>query len=91
MAMKKRMSAYYVRIRPQLNGTYSVHNEDCPFIPGREERIFLGEFRSFKEAAAKAELYFPEISCCNYCSGECTQYGNMGIRNLCNSLFMSIS
>jgi hypothetical protein len=70
------MSSYYVRIKPQFNGTNSVHREDCPFLPDIENRIYLGEFNSGEEAFMRAKLYFPEASGCYFCSKECPRINN---------------
>ncbi|HUX95077.1 MAG TPA: hypothetical protein VMV47_05030 [Bacteroidales bacterium] len=70
------MSFYYVRIKPQLNGTNAVHKEDCPFLPDIENRIYLGEFISCDEAIWRAKLHFPDVSPCYFCSSECPQTKN---------------
>lgn len=67
------MSSYYVRIKPQLNGSNAVHKESCPFLPGIENRIFLGEYGSSLEALRDAKLYFSEVSCCCFCTRESRQ------------------
>ncbi len=64
------MSSYYVRIKPQLNGTNAVHKEDCPFLPDIENRIYLGEFISGSDAVWRAKLHFPDVCACYFCSRE---------------------
>lgn len=74
--MKIGILSYYVRIKPQLNGTNMVHNEDCPLLPDVENRIYLGEFTSNEEALLKAKLYFQEVSVCNFCSKHYLEVSN---------------
>lgn len=66
------MTTYYVRIKPQLNGTNAVHKEDCPFLPDIENMIYLGEFSSSSEALREARAYFSEASGCYFCARECS-------------------
>jgi hypothetical protein len=66
--MRRISSSYYVRIKPQLNGKNAVHREDCPFLPGIGERIYLGEFSNSQEALRMARLYYPTASLCYFCS-----------------------
>jgi len=66
------MSSYYVRIKPQLNGTNAIHKDDCPFLPSIENRIYLGEFNNCHDAVRKAEMYFPQASGCSFCLTEHT-------------------
>lgn len=70
------MSSYYVRIRPQLNGTNAMHKDDCPFLPDIENRLYLGEFRSCEEAFTEAKFYFPEASGCYFCATESSKIRN---------------
>lgn len=70
------MSAYYVRIKPQLNGTNAVHKEDCPFLPDIEDRKYLGEFSSSLEALREAKMYFSDASGCYFCARECPHVKN---------------
>jgi hypothetical protein len=67
--MKKKSSAYYVRIRPQLNGRNIVHRNGCPFLPDVGDRIYLGEFSTPLMSLMMARLYFPEVSFCMFCIG----------------------
>ncbi len=89
--MKPGKSSYYVRKYPQLNGTYAIHKEGCPFLPVIEKRIWLGEFSSFREAAVNAELFFSEVSYCCYCSGAYYKNENSLVYDFCTSFFMGIS
>lgn len=68
--MKIRKSSYYVRIKPQLIGTNSVHKEGCPFLPDIKDRIYIGEYCSGSAALRDAKLYFSEVSCCCFCDRE---------------------
>ena len=65
------MSSYYVRIKPQLNGTNAIHKDDCPFLPSIENRIYLGEFNNCTDAVREARMNFPQVSGCPFCSTEC--------------------
>ena len=64
------MSSYYVRIKPQLNGTYAVHKKNCPFLPPAGNRLYLGEFNNCYDAVCKARQYFSEAENCYFCSRE---------------------
>jgi hypothetical protein len=65
------MSNFYVRIKPEFNGTNMVHKKGCPFMPDAANRIPLGEFSSDKNAVKEAERFFSRINGCYFCIKEC--------------------
>jgi hypothetical protein len=79
--MKTFMKSYYVRIKPQLNGTYAVHREDCPFLPSKENRIYLGKYSSCFEALKHAKMYFREATGCYFCTTQTLMTKNKIITN----------
>jgi hypothetical protein len=64
------MPNFYVRIKPEFNGTNIVHKEGCPFMPESGNRIPLGEFSSYKIASKEAGKYFLRITGCYFCIKE---------------------
>lgn len=64
------MSKYYVKIKPQFNGTYAVHKEGCPFMDGTKKKIYLGEFIDGHDAIAEAQRYFSKSKGCLFCNNE---------------------
>ena len=58
---------YYLSTRPGNDGKYLIHLHDCPFLPQKGKRIFLGIFGS----GIKSRIYRiwlpPFIRYCPYC------------------------
>jgi hypothetical protein len=61
---------YYISVRPRINETHSVHKEGCPFMADDDKRIFLGTFRSGREALNAGRLHFLNSATCPFCSKE---------------------
>jgi len=61
------MQKYYVRVKPQLDGIYAVHKENCPFIQDLKKKIYLGEFTSSQDAVREAKRYFRKSKECLFC------------------------
>jgi hypothetical protein len=61
---------YYICTRPQAEGYYFIHREDCPLLPAPGKRIYLGTFLSPVEAAEEGKKYFSRIRYCLFCSEE---------------------
>lgn len=61
---------YYISTKPRADGTYSIHKEGCPFIPGRGKHIFLGTYQSVKSAFDEGQKYFKAAGICRYCLKE---------------------
>lgn len=62
---------YYVNERAQANGDHEVHNQSCAFLPSMENRKYLGEFTSCKEAVREAKRSYSTADGCYFCSPEC--------------------
>lgn len=50
---------------------HEVHNEDCYLLKVIEEKIYLGEFPSCKEAVERAKLYYSDADGCIHCCPAC--------------------
>lgn len=70
--MKK---TYYINKHQQSNGDYEVDESSCAYLPLLENRIYLGEFSTCKEAVDETKIKFPSnknnINGCYYCSKSC--------------------
>ncbi|HEU4576399.1 MAG TPA: hypothetical protein VFS36_15460 [Chitinophagaceae bacterium] len=62
---------YYVSKIREANGDHEVHESTCDWLPIPENRIFLGEFTSCREAVTAAKKYYTQVNGCYYCSNEC--------------------
>lgn len=65
------MASYYVNTTAQSNGDHEVHRADCSWMPENQNRLYLGEFLSCREAVWKAKQYFSQSNGCYHCSREC--------------------
>ena len=65
------MARYYVNKNAQNNGDHEVHKADCSFLPGKENRIYLGDFSNCAPAVKKAKEYYSQVNGCFYCSKNC--------------------
>jgi hypothetical protein len=70
------MSNFYVRVKPEFNGTNMVHKKGCPFMPDAGNRIPLGEFSNNKNAVKEAGRFFSRINGCYFCIKECHDFYN---------------
>ncbi len=64
------MNKYYVKIKPQLDGEYAVHKENCPFLDGIKLKRYLGEFVSAREAIKEAQRFYSHSKGCTFCNKE---------------------
>lgn len=65
------MKKYYVNKNAQSNGDHEVHDEDCRYLPISENRKYLGEFSSCKEAVKEAKKTYTSSDGCYTCSYAC--------------------
>ena len=65
------LTKYYVSKKAQDNGDREVHREGCGYLPGQEDRIYLGEFRDCRTAVWEAKKYYAQVNGCFYCLREC--------------------
>jgi hypothetical protein len=72
-SIKKIFSLYFVSTKPRTNDFHQVHKEDCPFLPEKEKRIFLGQFDSENEALNEGKSYFRKSEFCRFCMKELQQ------------------
>ena len=66
------MKKYYISKRSLLNGHFSVHREDCPFVPEAEKRIYLGKFHSGHDAVKVAKMVCLKSDGCYFCLKACS-------------------
>jgi hypothetical protein len=62
---------YYVNKHPQSNGDHEVHTSSCSYLPGQENRLYLGSFASCGPAVSAAKQIYPRSNGCYYCSNGC--------------------
>ncbi len=66
------MPHYYVNRQAQANGDHEVHwMLFCPTHARRENRRYLGEFPTCREAVAAAREIYPLADGCAHCSPDC--------------------
>ena len=65
------MALYYVNKNAQSNGDHEVHVLGCSFMPADENRKYLGNFKSCREAVVEAEEHYSQVNGCYYCSNDC--------------------
>ena len=58
---------YYVNKMTQATGEHEVHAEICTFLPSPNNRLYLGEFNSPREAVEEAKKYYSKVDGCYYC------------------------
>lgn len=62
---------YYVNKNAQPTGEHEVHNSSCSYLPDENNRIYLGNFTSCKDAVREAKKHYANVDGCYYCSREC--------------------
>lgn len=62
---------YYVNKNRQSNGDHEVHTQSCIYLPNPENRIYLGEFDSCKDAVKEAKKNYSQSNGCKTCSNSC--------------------
>lgn len=65
------MARYYVNTNAQPNGDHEVHKDGCTWMPHADNRIYLGDFDTCREAVRAARQHFTKVNGCYYCSREC--------------------
>ena len=65
------MAYYYVNKIAQSNGDHEVHVTGCAFMPGTDNRTYLGDFTTCTPAVEKAKDYYTQVNGCYYCSKPC--------------------
>ena len=65
----------------QLNGNFSVHKEDCPFLPEPNKRIYLGMFDSGNDAVKTAKIICLESDGCYFCLKDCSDGHKMKLHD----------
>lgn len=63
------MYRYYVNNKPQSNGDYEVHRQDCSYLPS--DKTDLGLFDNCHGAVMAAKRYYPTANGCKFCSRPC--------------------
>ncbi|CAI8858853.1 MULTISPECIES: hypothetical protein [unclassified Chryseobacterium] len=65
------MKKYYVNKKAQANGDHEVHHENCIYLPSIDNRKYLGQFSSCKDAVREAKRDYSKANGCKTCSNEC--------------------
>jgi hypothetical protein len=65
------MKKYYVNKNAQSNGDHEVHSEDCLFLPGEVNRIYLGLHLGCDSAVREGSKHFNSVDGCKFCSPSC--------------------
>jgi len=59
---------YYVNKQSGYNDNHVVHAKGCRYLPGLEDRLFLGTFYSATAAIQQARKYYASaLGCDDYC------------------------
>lgn len=61
---------FYVNKKAQANGDHEVHRVTCSWLPGVENRVYLGDFDTSQAALREARKYFSQVDGCCYCCPE---------------------
>lgn len=69
----KPMKFFYLSSKPNSNGAYEVHNQECEHIPDSLDRDYLGPFNNGTEALRKAEKLQPSVALCKACCSQTFQ------------------
>lgn len=67
------MKFFYLSSKPNSNGEYEVHNQECEHIPDSLDRDYLGPFNNGTEALRKAEKLQPSVTLCKACCSQTFQ------------------
>ena len=65
------MAYYYVNKNAQANGDHEVHKTGCSFMPGSDNRIYLGDFSYCSSAVREAKKHYNQVNGCYYCANNC--------------------
>lgn len=65
------MANYYVNKNAQSNGDHEVHKSDCSYLPGPQNRLYLGDFASCSPAVTEAKKHYTQANGCYYCANAC--------------------
>jgi len=58
---------YYLSLKASIGKRYLVHRAGCPFMPGREQRIFLGEFDNTEDPENESRKHGMIPRKCRFC------------------------
>jgi hypothetical protein len=59
---------YFINASPRINGSHTVHRQQCPLLPEPGRRILLGVFQSPRDAVREGRWYFRRADNCPFCS-----------------------
>jgi hypothetical protein len=60
---------YFLNKRSLPECGYLVHEENCPFLPEENDRLYLGNYNSGHDAISAARKIIPKANLCYYCNG----------------------
>lgn len=58
---------YYLSLKASIGNRHLVHRAGCPFLPGREQRIFLGEYDNADDPANESRIPGIDPRKCRFC------------------------
>jgi hypothetical protein len=61
---------YFINASPRINGSHTIHRQQCPLLPEPGRRILLGVFQSPRDAVREGRWYFRRADNCPFCSKE---------------------
>lgn len=62
---------FYINANTQANWDNEVHNEYCRWLPEFENRIYLWNFESCRQAVQEAKKRYPKADGCAHCCPTC--------------------
>jgi len=58
---------YYLSLNASIGKRHLVHRAGCPFLPGREQRIYLGEYDNEGDPANETRIPGMDPQKCRFC------------------------
>ena len=62
------MPRFYVDVNAKNNGDHVVHEWGCSYVPGPENRVYLGDFSNSYDAVLEAKRVYPKSIGCSFCA-----------------------
>lgn len=65
------MPDYYLTNQPASAGVHEVHQDGCTYLPGPDDRTFLGKHGECHDAVEAARQIQRNVDGCFYCATKC--------------------
>jgi hypothetical protein len=62
-----RSDKYYLSLKASISRTHLIHRADCPFLPGRGQRIFLGVYHDTEDPETTGRIFVKNPHRCRFC------------------------